>query len=110
MAEIESIIPLFQRMGIRVIAASGDEEAGARKMAGEQRLTFPVAYGVQAELIEKLGAFQGVRQGETYIQPTEFILNPDGKVVASMYSSTQLGRMNPREVLQFLKSRVGNSG
>lgn len=96
-------------MGVKVIAASADNESGARKMVSEQKLTFPVAYGVHAGVIEKLGAFQGVRQGETYVQPAEFILNPDGAVVASMYSSTQLGRMDPREVLQFLKSRMGDS-
>lgn len=79
-------------------------------MIGEQRLSFPVAYGIQDDSINKLGAFQGVRQEETYIQPAEFILNPDGVVMASMYSSTPLGRMNPKEVLQFLKSRVGNAG
>ena len=96
-------------MGVRVIAACADNEVGARKMVSEQKLTFPVAYGVQADLIEKLGAFQGVRQGEMYIQPTEFVINPDGEVAASMYASTQLGRMKPREVLQFLKNRVGDS-
>lgn len=89
-----------------MIAASVDDETGARKMAADQGLKFPVAYGIQPDLIEKLGAFTGVRQEKTYIQPTEFILNPAGEVVASMYSSTQLGRMNPRKILEFLKSRV----
>ena len=94
-------------MGIKVTAASTDTEAGARKIAGEQKLTFPVAYGVTSENIEAVGAFSGIRQDEVIIQPAEFVLNPEGEVVASMYSSTQLGRMNSREVLQFLKSRVG---
>ena len=94
-------------MGVKVFAASSDAESGARKIAADQKLEFPVGYGVQSDTIELLGAFSGERQGETYIQPTEFVTNPDGEIVASMYSSTQLGRMDPREVLQFLKSRVG---
>lgn len=94
-------------MGIKVIAASADEEPGAREMVTDQGLTFPVAYGVGAEQIEAIGAIAGIRQEKTIIQPAEFVLNPDGEVVASMYSSTQLGRMNPREILQFLKSRMG---
>lgn len=106
MAEVQSNLHLFDRMGVKVIAASADDEAGARKMAGEQKLTFPVAYGVQPLVAELTGAFSGVRQERTYIQPTEFVINPDGIIAASMYSSTQLGRMNPREILQFLKSRV----
>ncbi len=94
-------------MSVKVVAASADAEVGARKMAADQNLTFPIAYGVTAEQIETIGAVAGIRQGETIIQPAEFILNPDGEVVASMYATTQLGRMNPREILQFLKSRVG---
>ena len=82
-------------MGVKVIVASTDNEDDARDMASEKRFTFPIAYGVQAELIEKLGAFQGVRQEKTYVHPTEFILNPDGNVMASMYSSTPLGRIEP---------------
>ena len=94
-------------MGVKVVAASADGEPGARKLVSDHKLSMPVAYGVQASDTEAIGAFSGARQGETYIQPAEFVLNPDGEVVASMYSSTQLGRMNPREILQFLKSRVG---
>lgn len=92
---------------MKVIAASTDAESGARKMAGDQGLTFPVAYDLNAQHIEALGAVAGIRQDETIVQPAEFVLNPDGEVVASMYATTQLGRMNPREVLQFLKSRMG---
>lgn len=94
-------------MGVKVFAASADAEAGARKIACEQKFTFPIAYGVTGEDIEAVGAFSDVRQGETIVQAAEFVLNPDGEVAASMYSSTQLGRMKPREVLQFLNSRVG---
>ncbi len=94
-------------MGVKVFAASADDESDARKIAADQKLEFPIGYGVQNDTIELLGAFSGERRGETYIQPTEFVINPEGEIAASMYSSTQLGRMNPREVLQFLKSRVG---
>lgn len=93
-------------MGVSVIAASSDDEAGARKMVSEQKLSFPVAYGVQSDVIKKIGAFEGTRQEKLYIQPSEFIINPEGEVVASMYATTQLGRMNPREILHFLKSRI----
>ena len=41
-------------MGVRVIAASADDEAGAREMISEQELTFPVAYGVSVDQIDQL--------------------------------------------------------
>jgi peroxiredoxin len=94
-------------MGIRVIAASVDNEAGARKISAENKLTLPVAYGLTVDQIKQIGAFTGDRESGTYNQPTEFVLRPGGEVAASMYSTMQLGRMKPREVLQFLKSRIG---
>lgn len=94
-------------MGVKVVAASTDAEDVAYKMVEEQSLTFPVAYGLTADHIEAIGAVAGIRQELTIVQPAEFVLNPDGEVVASLYATTQLGRMKPREVLQFLKGRVG---
>lgn len=104
---MQAQLNLFERMGVKVFAASADAESGARKMIAEQNLTFPVGYGINAEQIEALDAIPGIRQGETIIQPAEFIINPDGEITASMYASTPLGRMNPREILHALKSRVG---
>ena len=93
-------------MGVRVLAVSVDDEAGARKMAADNKLSMPIAYGLTVDQIKLLDAFTGERQTGTYIQPTEFVLRPGGEVAASMYSTMQLGRMKPREVLQFLKSRM----
>ncbi len=103
---MQSNLPLFERLGIEVIAASADGEVGARIMTEDNEITFPIGYSVDAEQIEAVGAVSGVRQERTIVQPAEFVLNPDGIVMASMYSTTQLGRMNPREVLQFIKSRM----
>lgn len=107
LARIQEQIGLFERMGVKVLAASVDGEAEIRKLTADHHLSFPVAHSVSQSDIHALGAFTGERQGITYIQPTEFILRPGGEVAAAMYSSTQLGRMDPREVLEFLKSRVG---
>ena len=107
LARIQEQSALFERMGVKVLATSVDGEAEARKLIADHSLTFPVAYGVSAADIAALQAFTGERHGNTYIQPTEFILRPGGEIAASMYASTQLGRMDPREVLEFLKSRVG---
>jgi peroxiredoxin len=107
LARIQENIALFERMGVKVLAASADGEAEIRKLTSDHKLSFPVAYGVTQADIKALGAFTGERQGNTYIQPTEFILRPGGETAAAMYSSAQLGRMDSREVLEFLKSRVG---
>ena len=105
LAAIEEVIKTFERLGIRVIAASTDPEAGARKVVDDQRLSFPVAYGVGEADIALVGAWPGERQGRTIIQPAEFVLRPGGEVAASMYGTTQLGRMSPREIAVFVKAR-----
>ena len=42
----------------------------------------------------------------TILNPCEFILNPEGTVMASLYATTQLGRMNPAEIVRFVKARM----
>lgn len=105
LAAIEEIIKTFDRLGIRVIAASTDPEAGARTAAADEKLSFPVAYGVSEADIAAIGAWSGERQGRTIVQPAEFVLRPGGEVAASMYGTTQLGRMSPREIAVFVKAR-----
>ena len=75
-------------------------------MVAEAGIEFRMAYGVDEEIIAGLDAFSGLRQDKTYIQPTEFVLRPGGEIAASLYATTQLGRMKPREVLQFIKARM----
>ena len=75
-------------------------------MVAESGIEFRMAYGVDEEIIAGLDAFSGLRQDKTYIQPTEFVLRPGGEIAASLYATTQLGRMKPREVLQFIKARM----
>jgi peroxiredoxin len=96
---------LLTRLGIKVVAASTDPEAGARKITSGGPITFPVGFGVTAGGIEVLGAVPGERKGETIMQPTEFILRPGGEIAASLYATTQLGRMNPREIAVFVNDR-----
>lgn len=89
-----------------MIAASTDPEAMARKTASDGDHTFPIGFGVSAEDIATIGAIEGERNDLTIIQPAEFILRPGGEVAASLYTTTQLGRMSPREIAVFVKDRL----
>ena len=106
LAAVQEQIKLLDRLGIKVIAASTDQEASARKAVSDGGLTFPVGYGVSGANIASIGAWPGERKGETITQPAEFILRPGGEVAASLYASTQIGRMNPREIAVFVKDRM----
>ena len=64
-------------------------------------LNFPVTYGVTREIGNALGSWWEERRD--FIQPSEFVLNPQGKVMFSTYSNSPVGRMDPAETLTLIK-------
>lgn len=90
---------------MRVITGSSDPEDRAVEVG--RGLSFPVAYGIAEDTARSLGAYTGVREGRFIIQPVELVLRPEGTIAAAMYATSQVGRMDPEEVVRFLNSRVG---
>ena len=72
-----------------VIAASVDTGENAATVAAE--VSFPVAQGVTREMADALGSWWEERR--QIIQPSEFILDREGKVLTSTYSSGPVGRI-----------------
>ena len=96
----------FRELGIQLVAANVDGDEETARVQREHQLSFPVASRVPLSVAETLDAWTGVRKGVTYIQPCEFVIRPDGTVAASLYATIQLGRMDPEEVLRFVKARM----
>ena len=89
----------LKEQGVSVIAASVDDESKTSVVATE--LGFPVAWGVSREDGEKIGAWwEPVRN---CMQPSEFVLRKNGKVLFSNYSNSPVGRMDPEETLVLIK-------
>jgi hypothetical protein len=84
---------------VTVIAGTVDTEEQTLEVAAD--LNFPVAYGMTQEDAQAIGAWWEPRRD--HIQPSEFILRGDGKVIASTYSNSPVGRMDPAETLVLLK-------
>lgn len=63
-------------------------------------MSFPIAYGVTREIAARLGAWWEDRR--QFIQPSEFLLGPEGKVVFSSYSDGPLGRIDSADVLKIV--------
>lgn len=74
-------------------------------MVSSEKLDFAVGFGMDRQMINCVHAIPGERKGELIVQPAEFIIKPGGEIPASMYATTQLGRMNPREIAVFVKDR-----
>ena len=64
-------------------------------------LSFPVFHGIERAQGDALGAWWEERRD--HIQPTEFVLNAKGRVMASTYSCSPIGRMDPEETLTLLR-------
>lgn len=82
-----------------IVAGTVDTEEQSLEVAAD--LSFPVAYGMTRQDAEIIGAWWEPRRN--HIQPSEFILRGDGKVMASTYSNSPVGRMDPAETLVLLK-------
>ena len=64
-------------------------------------LQIPVAYGMTRADADLIGAWWEMRRD--HIQPSEFIIRADGRVLSSTYSSSPVGRMDPEETLALMR-------
>ena len=87
-----------------IVAGSRDDRDKAEEVGAP--LPFPVAHGVTREQANAIGAWWDEKRD--FMQPSEFILNHDGRVIHSTYSSSPVGRTDPAEtlvLLNYLESR-----
>jgi peroxiredoxin len=78
-------------MDVTVVALSVDDENTTQELIARHGLRFPVAYGTDALAIaDATGAL--VNDGPLFLQSTGFVLDPDGRVMVSVYSSGAIGR------------------
>ena len=88
--------------GIRVVALSVDDKETTAALVAKHKLTFPVGYGADAPAVAALtGAF--VNPDPVYLQSTDFVLDPAGNVVVSVYSSGAIGRLVPDDVIGLVR-------
>jgi peroxiredoxin len=84
-------------LDVAVIAVSVDDEETTRELVAKHHLEFPVGHDADAAaLAEATGAF--VNPDPVYVQSTGFVLDPEGKVIVSVYSSGAIGRLVPEDV------------
>lgn len=91
----------LQALDIAVLAASVDDVEKAREVAAD--LWFPVGHSVTRAMAEAMGSWWDTQRD--FIQPSEFLLDGNGKVIASSYSAGPLGRFDAAEVLRMVRRR-----
>ena len=85
-------------MGVSILAGTVDTQEQSLEVAKE--LGFPVAWGMSRDDANSIGAWWEERRN--HIQPSEFIVTQKGRVRASNYSSSPVGRMDPAETLMLM--------
>jgi peroxiredoxin len=89
-------------LGIKVAALSVDDEATTADLVAKHHLGFPVGHSADARKVaEATGAF--VNEDPLYLQSTGFVLDPEGRVLVSVYSSGAIGRLVPDDVIGFVR-------
>ena len=93
------------QLGVTVIGATVEDRETAARMADEEGLSIPIAYGVTPDSVEALAPWwtQDDRHGR-YLQPMEFLLRR-GIVLGSMYASGPIGRMDVEEATALIRNR-----
>lgn len=87
---------------VKVAALSVDDEATTQELIAKHGLQFPVGHSADARALAAVtGAF--VNDDPVYLQSTGFVLNPDGEVVVSVYSSGAIGRLIPEDVIGLIR-------
>jgi peroxiredoxin len=84
-------------LGVKVAAVSVDDESTTAALVAKHSITFPVGHSADARALAELtGAF--VNDDPIYLQSTGFVLDGDGNVMVSVYSSGAIGRLVPEDV------------
>lgn len=91
----------IEALGVSVYALSTDSREEAQQTAEKHDLTFPVMFGMDGpKTAELLGSYYEERRN--IIQPTNFILGPDKKILSVTLSNGPVGRLTPEDVVRFV--------
>jgi len=96
LADFQKHIAEFEKRDIRIVGASIDPPGEAEKTKARYKLTFPLAYGIDAVEFSRLtGTFYNPEN--LYLDGAGFLIDPTGTVRAAVYSTGPIGRYTPRE-------------
>ena len=98
----------FEQNDISVYALSTDDQEHAKEIVEKHSLTFPVMYGInRAATAETWGS--NSEEKRNILHATNFILNPERKIVVACYSTAAVGRIEPQDALNsiaFMKKQL----
>jgi peroxiredoxin len=102
LADFQGLVPEFESEGVMIVAGSVDSLEKATETTDKLRVTFPVAYNMDAE---KISSMTGAYYDETrkYLHATGFVLRPDQRIEVACYSTGAIGRLAAKDVLSLIR-------
>ena len=101
MAGFEQHKSELEQLGVKIVAASIDPIDKAKEVAAT--VSFPIGYGVTRAMADQLGSWWEERR--SIIQPSEFLIDTGGKIIASSYSGGPIGRIDAADVVKVINFR-----
>jgi peroxiredoxin len=97
----------LEELNTRIVAIASGPREDAEWMVTQLRLGYPLGYDLDPEAAAlTIGCYTGVHEGCLHVQPTAFILDPEGTVIHALYSSGKVGRLTAADVLTILRERL----
>ena len=101
LADFEDNIRELKKRGVMVIAVSSQNRENSEKSRELSKITFPVGYDLDSKEFSRMtGAFYN--REHHFIHATAFIVDPDGIIRGSIYSSGGIGRYTAEGTLNRL--------
>ena len=92
---------LLKELGVKVVAASVDSVADTAALAEGHRLRYVTMLAELDGPAVAESTHAAIQTGEkTFLHATEFILDPAGNIVVSVYSSGPIGRFSANDALK----------
>lgn len=110
--QIDREVEAFQKIGVDVIAVSGDDRSRAEQAKRDWKLdNLTVGYGVPVETMQEWGLFiskgLGEDEPELFSEPGLFVTKPDGSIYYVAVNSMTFGRPRISEILKALEMKIG---
>lgn len=97
LAGFEAAKSRLDDLNVKIVALSVDDEPTTAALVEKLHLTFPVGFGADVDQVSAaVGSYTNAHPH--YLQPTGFVLSPDGNVLNALYASNAMGRLTAQEV------------
>ncbi len=102
LVDYQNSLEFYNKKGVSIYTGSTDSLEDNKKLAEKHGITYPVAYGLDAEMISEItGAYYDLKG--KFIQPTGFIIRPNNRLELAVYSSGPVGRLMAKNALNQIK-------